>query len=160
MRARGLRPPWAETVVMIDLRLPTGRPLTTSTMRLPLFPPLPAYPPPALSPAPNPPGGRTARWAERRRRPRGFARLRRPERISCRRGSACPACASRAASLSARSFIPWPACARMCWNRLCVTVSATYAAALRSICCSLWGVTTAGGVTCGVPLPARVPGCV
>ena len=27
-------------------------------------------------------------------------------------------CAPRAASrLSARSFIPWPACARMCWNR-------------------------------------------
>jgi hypothetical protein len=25
-------------------------------------------------------------------------------------------CAPRAASLSARSFIPWPACARTCWN--------------------------------------------
>ena len=37
---------------MIDLRLPTGL-LTTSTTRLPPFPPLPAHPPPALSPAPN-----------------------------------------------------------------------------------------------------------
>ena len=35
----------------------------------PLPPPLPAHSPPALSPAPNRPGGRTARWAERRRRP-------------------------------------------------------------------------------------------
>jgi hypothetical protein len=41
MRARGLRSPWAGTVVMIDLRLPTG-PLTTSTTRLPPLPPLPA----------------------------------------------------------------------------------------------------------------------
>jgi hypothetical protein len=45
----------------IDLRLPTG-PLTTSTTRLPPFPPLPAHSPSALSPAPNRPGGRTARW--------------------------------------------------------------------------------------------------
>jgi len=27
-------------------------------------------------------------------------------------------CAPRAASLSARSFIPWPACARTCWKRV------------------------------------------
>jgi hypothetical protein len=44
--------------------------------------PLPSLPthPPALSPAPNPPGGRPARWAERRRHSRGLARLRRSER--------------------------------------------------------------------------------
>ena len=41
---------WAGTVVMMDLRLPTRPPPTTSTTRLP--PPLPAHtPPPALSPA-------------------------------------------------------------------------------------------------------------
>ena len=33
----------------------------------PPFPPSLPTPPPALSPAPNRPGGRTARWAERRR---------------------------------------------------------------------------------------------
>ena len=58
---------------MIDLRLPTGSP-TTSTTRLPPSAPLPALPPPALSQAPNPPGGRPARRAERRRLPRGPAR--------------------------------------------------------------------------------------
>jgi len=62
MRARGLRSPWAGTVVMIDLRLPTG-PLTTSTTRLSPPSPPPCPPPlPALSPAPNRPGGRTARF--------------------------------------------------------------------------------------------------
>jgi len=44
-----------DAVAMIDLRLTTG---FTSTPRLPFLPPLPAHPPPALSPAPNPPGGR------------------------------------------------------------------------------------------------------
>ena len=48
MRARGLRPPWAGTVVMIDLRLPTG-PLTTSTTRL--SPPSPPPCPPPFRPS-------------------------------------------------------------------------------------------------------------
>ena len=70
----------------------------------PPSPPLPAHPPPALSPAPNPPGGRPARWAERRRRPRGPARLRRSDCISCRRGCACPAPLAPPACRRARSF--------------------------------------------------------
>ena len=44
---RGLGSPWAGTIAMIDLRLPTGSP-TTSTTRLP---PLPS-PPPCLPPPP------------------------------------------------------------------------------------------------------------
>ena len=39
-------------------------------------------------------------------------------------------CAPRAASLSARSFIPWPACARMCWNRTVVPSARRAARAL------------------------------
>ena len=70
----------------------------------PPSPPLPAHPPPALSPAPNPPGGRPARRAERRRRSRGPALLRRSERRSCRRGSACPASPAPPACRRARSF--------------------------------------------------------
>ena len=104
MRARGLRSPWAGTVVTIDLRLPTG-PLTTSTTRLPPLPPLPAHtPPPAPGPAPKRPGGRTARWAERiRRRPLGPACLRRSERVSRLRGSACSARLAPPACRRARS---------------------------------------------------------
>ena len=69
----------------------------------PPSPPSLPTPPPALSPAPNRPGGRTARWAERRRRPLGPACLRRSERISCLRGSACPARLAPPACRRARS---------------------------------------------------------
>ena len=55
----------------------------------PLPSPVPSLPSPtpALSLAPNPPGGRPARRAERGLRSRGPARLRRSERGFCRRGT-------------------------------------------------------------------------
>jgi hypothetical protein len=74
---------------MIDLRMRAhGLPHTTPQPRV-FPPPLPSLPSPtpALSLAPNPPGGRPARRAERGLRSRGPARLRRSERGFCRRGT-------------------------------------------------------------------------
>jgi hypothetical protein len=55
---------------------------------------------------------------QRRCRSRGLAcpRWAEVERRCRLRGCACP-CARCAASLSARSFMPWPACARTCRNQ-------------------------------------------
>ena len=80
-----------------------GPPHHLNHASFPPFPPSLPTPLPALSPAPNRPGGRTARWAERRRRPLGPACLRRSERISRLRGSACPARLAPPACRRARS---------------------------------------------------------
>ena len=111
---------------MIDLRLPTGFP-TTSTTRLPPLPSPPCPPPSgpqsgteSTGTSPGPPGGA--------RRPFVAPPV-------CVGRNVYPAAAAahalrplRRHSLSARSFIPWPACARTCWKRVrdCSWQNTTY----------------------------------
>jgi hypothetical protein len=131
----------AGTVVLTHLRLPTGS-LTTSTTRLPPLPllsPLSPSPPLALSPAPNPPGGHPARrgWsvdAAPVSPPPHLRRGRNVDRcVSRLRMPSCAHCVTCAANLSARSFMPWPACARTCRKRT-VVPSARRAARARACC--------------------------
>ena len=99
---------------MIDLRLPTGPP--PPQPRVFPFPPLPAHSP--LGPQSG------TESTGRSHGPLGGAQTPPPwPRLPPSVGTYIMPprqrmpCAPRAASLSARSFIPWPACARMCWNR-------------------------------------------
>jgi hypothetical protein len=101
-----VRSPWAGTVAMIDLRLPTGSP-TTSTTRLPPTPPPPPRPPlrPSVRHRIHREVARPARRSvDAAPVGRGPARPRRSERRFCRRGCACPAPLAPPACRRARSF--------------------------------------------------------
>jgi hypothetical protein len=106
---------------MIYLRLPTRALPPPQPRVFPLPSPSldPAHPPPALSPAPNPPGGgRPARRAERKVDAAPVAPSvsvgRNVDPAAAAAHALRPLCRQPYASLS---FIPWPACARTCWNR-------------------------------------------
>jgi hypothetical protein len=101
------------TVAMIDLRLPTGSP-TTSTTRLPPSALLPPFPPSGPQSAPNPPGGRPARRAERRRRTRGRWAVAPPASVS--RNVDAAAAAAHAVPLAP------PACRRAQTKKLDIPV--------------------------------------
>ena len=78
------------TVAMIDLRLPTGSPTTSTTRLPPSALSSPPFPPSGPQSAPNPPGGRPARRAERRRRTRGRWAVAPPASVSRNVDAAAP----------------------------------------------------------------------
>jgi hypothetical protein len=106
--ARGLRSPWAGTVAMIDLCLPTG---SGNSIPRRVFPPpfLPHPPPPPLRPSVR------HRIDREVARPAGRSVYSAPVALPASVGRNVDAaaaavrmpCAPCAASLSARSFIPW-----------------------------------------------------